>query len=63
MNELVFEVAQDPDGGYVAEHRPEAETWEELRRHGSEAVEAHYFGETKPASYDLQLGSLSLTIN
>ena len=48
MNELVFEVAQEADGGFVAECLTEniftqADTWDDLRHNVREAVEAYYF--------------------
>jgi hypothetical protein len=48
MNEIVFEVSQEPDGGLVAECLTEsiytqAGNWEELRRNVREAVTAFYF--------------------
>jgi hypothetical protein len=60
MNELVFEVTQDTDGGYVAEALgenivTEADNWEELRDNVREAVEAYYFEEPKPAQIRLTL--------
>jgi predicted RNase H-like HicB family nuclease len=48
MGEIVFEVTQEADGGYVAECLTEgiftqADGWEELRRNVREAVAAFYF--------------------
>ena len=48
MKELIFEVTQESDGGYVAECLTEsivtqADDWEELRRNVKEAVSAFYF--------------------
>ncbi len=48
MNELVFEVTQDEDGGFCAECLSEniftqGDTWEALRRNVQEAVRAYYF--------------------
>jgi predicted RNase H-like HicB family nuclease len=59
MNELVFEVAQEADGGYTAEALGEsiftqADTWEELRTNVREAVAAYYFDATSPASIRLR---------
>ena len=53
MNEIVFEVSQEPDGGFVAECLTEsmvtqADNWEELRRNVKEAVAAFYFDRPKP---------------
>ena len=60
MKELVFEVAQEADGGYTAEAIGEsiftqADTWEELRANVREAVVAFYFDSTPPASVRLRL--------
>lgn len=48
MKELVFEVLQESDGGYVAECLGESivtegDTWEELRTNVQEAVKGFYF--------------------
>ncbi|HUE37516.1 MAG TPA: hypothetical protein VMO20_09010 [Candidatus Acidoferrum sp.] len=48
MNELVFEVTQEADGGFCAECLSEniftqGDTWEDLRRNAQEAVRAYYF--------------------
>ena len=48
MNELVFEVIQEADGGFCAECLSnsivtEGDTWEELRRNVQEVVRAFYF--------------------
>jgi predicted RNase H-like HicB family nuclease len=53
MNEVVFEVSQEPDGGFVAECLTEgiftqADNWEELRRNVREAVAAFYFDHPHP---------------
>jgi hypothetical protein len=53
MNELVFEVSQEADGGFVAECLTEsiftqADNWEELRRNVREAVAAFYFDHPHP---------------
>lgn len=60
MNELVFEVIQESDGGYSAECLTEsiftqADTWEELRRNVIEAVNAFFFDGAVPASVRLHL--------
>lgn len=62
MSELVFEVMQESDGGYVAECLSEtiftqADTWEELRHHVREVVSAYYFDrpEDIPAAIRLHL--------
>lgn len=48
MNEIVFEVTQEADGGFVAECLTEniftqAADWEELRGNVKEAVAAYFF--------------------
>lgn len=60
MKELVFEVTQDVEGGYVAEALgesiiTEADTWEELRANVREAVKAFYFDRVAPARIRLHL--------
>jgi hypothetical protein len=60
MNEIIFEVAQDADGGFTAEALGEsiftqADTWEELRANVREAVQAFYFDSASPASIRLRL--------
>lgn len=53
MNELVFEVMQEADGGFVAEALgesiiTEAASWDELRANVREAVAAFYFDRPAP---------------
>lgn len=53
MNEVVFEVTQDANGGLVAECLTEAiftqaGDWEELRANVKEAVAAFYFDKPTP---------------
>jgi len=60
MNELVFEITQESDGGFVAEALGEsiitqADTWEELRANVSEAVKAFYFDRPAPQRLRLHL--------
>ena len=60
MDELVFEVSQEADGGYVAECLGEdiftqADTWEELRANVVEAVKAFYFDSKPPRRIRLHL--------
>ncbi len=60
MDELVFEVAQEADGGFVAEGLTEniitqADTWEELRKNVIEAVKAFYFDSKAPGRIRLHL--------
>ena len=52
--EIVFEVTQEQDGGFVAECLTEdifteADTWEELRTNVTEAVAAYFFDTVPPA--------------
>jgi predicted RNase H-like HicB family nuclease len=60
MNEIIFEIAQDADGGFTAESIGEsiftqADTWDELRKNVREAVQAFYFDTRPPASIRLRL--------
>jgi predicted RNase H-like HicB family nuclease len=61
MNEILFEVTQEADGGFVAECLTEgvfsqANDWEELRRNVKEAVAAFYFDQPQlPSSIRLHL--------
>lgn len=60
MSELVFEVLQEPDGGYCAECLTkniftEADTWEELRKNVLEATSAFYFDRPRPDRVRLHL--------
>ncbi len=60
MNELVFEITQESDGGFVAEALGEsiitqADTWEELRANVREAVKAFYFDRPVPSRLRLHL--------
>lgn len=60
MDELIFEVAQESDGGFVAECMTEpiftqADGWEELRTNVLEAVGAFFEGSVKPATIRLHL--------
>ncbi len=60
MNEIIFEVTQDADGGLVAECLTEsiftqANTWDELRRNVKEAVEAYFFDKPQPTAIRLHL--------
>ena len=59
-NELVFEVTEEADGGYVAECLTESivtegDTWEELRAHVKDAVEGYFFDGPKPQAIRLRL--------
>jgi predicted RNase H-like HicB family nuclease len=60
MSELVFEVVQEPDGGYCAECLTEniftqGDTWDELRRNVLEAVAAFHFDARAPERIRLHL--------
>jgi hypothetical protein len=61
MEEIVFEVTQEGDGGFVAECLTEsifteADDWETLRRNVREAVAAFYFDRPqRPARIRLHL--------
>jgi len=60
MNELVFTITQEADGGFVAEALGEsiitqADTWEELRANVREAVTAFYFDRPAPARLRLHM--------
>jgi predicted RNase H-like HicB family nuclease len=60
MNELVFEVTQEADGGFVAEALGEsiitqADTWDELRENVRKAVKAFYFDRPAPSRLRLHL--------
>ena len=59
MNEFVFEIAQESDGGFTAEALGEsiftqADSWEELKVNVREAVRAFYFDSAAPASIRLR---------
>ena len=69
MNELIFEVMQEADGGFVAEALGEsiftqADSWDELRGRVREAVTAFYFDRPAPARvrYWRMLGSLKWAV-
>jgi predicted RNase H-like HicB family nuclease len=60
MGELVFEVVQEPDGGYCAECLTEdifsqGDSWDELRQNVREAVVAFFFDTKVPATIRLHL--------
>ena len=60
VNEIVFEVTQESDGGYCAECLTEGiftqgDSWAELRTNVKEAVRAYYFDLPKPESVRLHL--------
>jgi predicted RNase H-like HicB family nuclease len=60
MSELIFEVTQEEDGGFVAECLTESiftqgDTWVDLRRNVKEAVEVFHFDRQVPAAIRLHL--------
>ena len=60
MKELIFEVTQETDGGFVAEAIGEsiftqADSWDDLKVNAQEAVHAYFFDSTPPASIRLRL--------
>jgi predicted RNase H-like HicB family nuclease len=60
MKEIVFEVAQEADGGFIAEAIGEsiftqASSWDELKANVKEAVQAFYFDSAPPASIRLRM--------
>jgi hypothetical protein len=59
MDELVFDVTQEADGGFAAEALgesiiTEADNWDELRANVREAVAAFYFDRPMPSRLSLQ---------
>jgi predicted RNase H-like HicB family nuclease len=60
LDELVFKVIQEDDGGYVAQCLTEnivtqGNTWDELKEMVKDAVEAYFFDAPKPRSIRLHL--------
>ena len=60
MNDLLFEVTQEADGGYCAECLTEniftqGDSWEELKANVREAVAAFYFDRPAPERIRLHL--------
>ena len=60
MSELIFEVTQEEDGGFVAECLTEgiftqANDWAELRLNVQEAVGAYFFDRAAPTTVRLHL--------
>jgi hypothetical protein len=60
MNELVFEVMQEADGGYCAECLTESivtesNTWEELRLNVREAVKGYFFDQPEKQRLSIRL--------
>jgi len=59
MNELVFEVTQEGDGGYCAECLTESivtegNTWNELRANVREAVRGYYFDQPEKPVHSIR---------
>ena len=60
MSEVIFEVVQESDGGFVAECLTEgiftqANDWEQLRQNVKEAVKAYFFDQQLPSTIRLHL--------
>jgi len=60
MTELVFEVTQEADGGFVAECLTEAiftegDSWDELRSQVKDAVAGYFFDRKQPEAIRLHL--------
>ena len=58
--EIVFSIAQEADGGFVAECLSQdiftqGDTWDELRANVKEAVTAYFFDPPKPTAIRLHL--------
>jgi predicted RNase H-like HicB family nuclease len=58
--EIVFDVSQETDGGYVAECLShdiftQADSWDALRQQVQEAVSAYFFDQEKPGKIRLHL--------
>ena len=58
--EIVFDVTEESDGGFVAEclgHDifTQGDTWDELRNNVQEAVTAYFFDQQKPERIRLHL--------
>jgi predicted RNase H-like HicB family nuclease len=67
MNEIVFQVTQEADGGFVAEALCEdiftqGDTWDELRVNVKEAVNGHFFDRPKPAAIRLHQGATKSSV-
>ena len=66
--EIVFEVTEELDGGFVAECLTEdiftqADSWEELRENVTEAVAAYFFDGETPARIRLHQVRDELLVN
>jgi hypothetical protein len=60
MNELVFDVTQEADGGYCAECLTESivtegNNWDELRTNVREAVRGYYFDQPEKLALSIRL--------
>ena len=60
MNEIIFEVTQEADGGFAAECLTEsiftqADGWDELRVNVRDAVDGFFFDRPKPGKIRLHL--------
>lgn len=60
MDEIVFEITQEADGGFCAECLTEsiftqADSWDQLRANVKEAVAAYYFDRPVPSRIRLHL--------
>jgi hypothetical protein len=60
MNELVFEITQEGDGGFCAECLTEsivteADTWDQLRVNVREAVHGYFFDQPDKAAVPIRL--------
>lgn len=59
MSQIIFEVTQEPDGGYTAEALgesifTEADSWHELRLNVADAVDGYFFDRDKPSQIRLR---------
>ncbi|MBF0387960.1 MAG: 2-phospho-L-lactate guanylyltransferase [Candidatus Omnitrophica bacterium] len=59
MEQLIFEVTQEADGGFTAECLTEAiftqaDSWAELRTQVKDAVDGYFFDQPKPAMIHLR---------
>ena len=60
MNELIFEVTQEADGGFCAECLTdsivtEGDTWDELRANVKDVVKAFYFDQIEKRPFSIRL--------
>jgi predicted RNase H-like HicB family nuclease len=59
INDLIFEVTEEGDGGFVAECLTEsivtqADSWEELRENAKDAVRGYFFDSALPRHIHLR---------